>query len=451
MRILHVNKFLYRRGGAESYMMDLAVCQEAAGHDVATFGMAHPENVAQRYSDTFPSYVEFDPVPASFTARVTTFGRMLYSTSARRGMRAILDRFSPDIVHFHNIYHQLSPSILGPVARAGVPMVMTLHDFKLACPTYGLVRQGVVCEACIPRRFDRAVRLACHQGSRASSAAVAVELSAHTLLGAYRPIQLFLCPSQFLFDKMTEARVFPDRLRRVDNFVDADRCPPKTAPGDGVLFVGRLADEKGVDVLIRAAARLPGGHVDVVGDGPERAALEELAQRIAPGQVTFHGRLGGDEVLSMMSGARVVAVPTRRYENQPMVVLESFAAGTHVVTTGHGGGPELATDPRVATLVPPNDDVALAAALGPFLESAERSLAAMAPCRARAVQVHGAPRHLARIEDLYREAAELARRPGAVAGGGGAGAVGRLASLNSDQVTTAVMDERSHDLPESER
>src|SRR5437870_3534328 len=112
MRILHVNKFLYRRGGAESYMESVAELQEAAGHQVAFFGMSHPANEPQPYASRFPSYVEFEPPPPTLVGRGRAFGRMLWSPSARRGMDAVVGDFRPDVVHLHNVYHHLSPSVL---------------------------------------------------------------------------------------------------------------------------------------------------------------------------------------------------------------------------------------------------------------------------------------------------------------------------------------------------
>ncbi|MGZ8578434.1 MAG: glycosyltransferase, partial [Actinomycetota bacterium] len=153
MKILHVNKFLYRRGGAEGYMFDVAARQEAAGHEVAFFGMDHPENEPMRYRRAFPSYREFEPPPPSAKGKVEAFGRMLWSSSAARGIGEVLEDFGADIAHLHNIYHQLSPSILWALRRHDVPAVMTLHDYKLVCPTYRLLDHGQLCEACLPRRL----------------------------------------------------------------------------------------------------------------------------------------------------------------------------------------------------------------------------------------------------------------------------------------------------------
>ena len=180
MRILHVNKFLYRRGGAEAYMEDLADLQVAAGHTVAFFGMAHPLNTHLEYASHYPDHIELEPPPPTLTGRVRGVARMLYSTSAKRGMDAVLADFRPDVVHMHNIYHQLSPSVLRPVARRRIPAVMTLHDYKLACPTYQFLDHGNLCQACLGGHFQHAILRRCKDGSLGSSAVMAGELFVHT-------------------------------------------------------------------------------------------------------------------------------------------------------------------------------------------------------------------------------------------------------------------------------
>ena len=128
-------------------MFDVAALKSEHGHDIAFFGMAHPDNQPSTYQEHFPSYLSFEPPPTSLTGRARVAGRLLYSSSAKRGIEKVVEDFSPDIVHLHNIYHQLSPSILQPLQRLRVPAVMTLHDYKLACPTYLFLDKGEVCEA----------------------------------------------------------------------------------------------------------------------------------------------------------------------------------------------------------------------------------------------------------------------------------------------------------------
>lgn len=407
MRILQVNKFLYRRGGAEGYLLDLAEQQRAAGHEVEYFGMAHPDNLPMRYAAHFPTHVEFEPPPTDPRGRAELVGRMLWSRQAYRGIGAVIADFAPDVVHMHNIYHQLSPSMIRASVKAGVPVVMTLHDYKLACPTYQFLDQGVICTACVGGSLTSAVKRRCKDGSLAASTIAAVEVGAHRLLKSYDPVATFVCPSAFLRDQMVAAGLHPGKMVHLDNFTDT-QVPVRDAAGSGVLFAGRLSREKGVDVLIEAAGLLAtdvsGVLVDIVGDGPERGELEHLAQRVAPGAVRFHGRVSAQDVRAHLRAARVSAVPSRWYENQPLSVLEAFASGVPVVGSALGGLTDLITPGVDGALVPAEDALALAAALRPYLADAELSLRQGAAARERALARHEPVAHAARIEEIYAAA-----------------------------------------------
>lgn len=406
MKILHVNKYLYRRGGAEGYALDVAGLQEQAGHEVALWGMTHPQNPPLALSDTFPTLVELDPPPAGVKGRLTAAGRMLWSTQSRRGMAAAVLSFRPDVVHLHNIYHQLSPSILQPLTASDTPSVMTLHDYKLACPTYDFVARGAVCEACLDGRFRHAVQKRCKDGSLASSALLAAETRIHRSTGAYNPVALFLCPSRFMADRMRKAGVYADRLRVINNPVDGRAFTAQSSAGTGVVFAGRLTAVKGIDLAIRAVGGLPGAALHIAGEGPEREALERLATHVAPGQVTFHGRLERDALAVLLRSCAVSVVPSRWQENQPLAVLEALATGLPVVVSDLGGLPELIDD-GVDGRVFRNEDVAhLASVLGGLLDDVGLARTFGAAGRAK-VLAHFAPdRHLARLDELYAEAAQ---------------------------------------------
>lgn len=410
MRILHVNKFLYRRGGAEAYMEDLADLQIAAGHTVSFFGMAHPLNTHLDYAAHYPDDIEFEPAPARLSERVRGVARMLYSTSASRGMDAVMSDFRPDVVHMHNIYHQLSPSVLRPVARRRTPVVMTLHDYKLACPTYRFLDHGNLCQACLGGHFQHAVLRRCKDGSLASSAVMAGELFLHTVTRAYAPVGIFICPSHFMEGRMRAAGVFPRRLRHVPHFIETAGMGMKPAPGGGVMVAGRLSSEKGVDVAVRAVGRMEGVMLDVAGAGPEEESLRRLADSVAPGRVRFHGLLDKAEVEQLMLAAAVVVVPSRWYENQPMVVLEALARGVPVVGSALGGMPELIQPGVTGDLVPANDPSALAAALRPYIADPGRGFAMRDRARATIVAEFSPQRHLTRIDAMYDEATRMLQR-----------------------------------------
>jgi glycosyltransferase involved in cell wall biosynthesis len=403
VRILHVNKFLYRRGGAEGYMQDLATLQVDAGHQVEFFAMAHPENPEATFADRFPDHIELEPMPRGIVGKLKGAGRVLWSTSARAGITQVVEEFKPDVVHLHNVYHQLSPSILRPLGRMGVPAVMTLHDYKLACPTYQLLDHGNLCEACVGGHFTEAIKRRCKGGSLSASAMVAFETWLHSATRAYGPVGRFICPSRFLAGKMSEAGVFPDRLRCVPHFVDCSTIDLKRHAGGDIAFAGRLSPEKGVDTLIQAVGRL-GAFLHVAGEGPEADRLAALADREAPGLVRFHGRMPKPQLHELLRSASVVAVPSRWHENQPMIVLEAMACGVPVVASDLGGLSELVEPGVNGALTAADDPDALAGALTPFLDNPDSALAMGRAARARVAHDFSPALHLSRLEDAYIEA-----------------------------------------------
>lgn len=424
MRVLHVNKFLYRRGGAEGYLLDVAELQRAAGHEVEVWGMNHPENTPDLpLAHTFAPHVELEPAPGGL-AGVAASMRMVWSPASGRGLARALDEFKPEIVHFHNIYHQLSPSILRPVKSRGIPSVMTLHDYKLACPNYQLLSHGRVCERCVQGSTFNAIRERCKSGSLAASSVLAIESGIHRRMDAYSPVDRFISPSHFLRDLMVRAGIPSDRITTLANVVSqpasSTRGLPRLigVPGSArFVFAGRLSTEKGVDTLIRAMSAVHDGiTLDIAGDGPERSSLERLAAEVAPSRVTFHGRLAKPEVEVLVRNARAMVVPSRWHENQPMTILESFAASIPAVVTALGGMPELVHDGVEGRVVQPNDPAALARVLTELADAPEDARRMGERARQRFDAEFTGDVHLVGLSAIYAEACRLSARSEMVEG-----------------------------------
>lgn len=402
MRILHINKYLYRRGGVEGYMEDLAELQRAAGHNVALWGMDHPENTHLELQRTFAPYVELGDPPCGTIARAKAVANMIWSRVARRALRGAIAAFRPDVAHLHGIYHQLTPSILGPLAAAGVPTVMTVHDYKLVCPTYLFYAHGTTCEACIPHKYWHAPIRRCRDGSVLASGAMALESAVHSAMQSYRHVSAFICPSNFLANKMKQGRVFPDRLHVLRHFADVEAIQPKPRPGGDIVIAGRLSQEKGVDIAIRAMSALPPEYkLQVMGDGPERSQLEALASETAPGRVTFFGRLAKKELHARLREGRVALVPSRCYENQPLAVLEAFANGVPVVASDIGGISELVRPGVDGELVPPDDPFALAAAISHIASDPTLAYSMGEQARQRIATEFSPALHVSHLTALY--------------------------------------------------
>ncbi len=385
-------------------MEDVASVQQCAGYTVAFWGMTHPENTHLELADTFASEIDFEQ-PRGVLDRTHTMGRMLWSTSARAGIERAIERFRPDVAHLHNVYHQLSPSILGPLVRHGVPVLMTLHDYKLACPTYQFSDNGTICEACLPHRFWEAPKRRCREHSLLASGAMAAELAIHTALRSWRHVDLFICPSQFMARKMAEARVYPERQRVLRYVVDMPDTLPKPSPGGDVVLAARLAPEKGIDTAISAMAFVDGDvHLHIAGDGPIRAELERQAADTAPGRISFHGRLPKERLFELVRSSSVALVPSRWYENQPMAVLEALANAVPVISSDLGGLPELVRPGIDGELVPADDPHALAQAIRTITSNPDKAFEMGRAGRQRILEDFSPAVHLAGLDQLYREA-----------------------------------------------
>jgi glycosyltransferase involved in cell wall biosynthesis len=405
-RVLMVNKFCFGRGGAEHYMFRLADLLERRGAETLYFATRHPENRPCAQERYFPSDSDFEN-PAPGLGRVRLAGRAVYSLEARRQMASLLDDEPVDLAHLHNIYHHLSPSILEPLRRRGIPVVMTVHDYKLVCPVYLLLSDGEICERCVGGHFSNAVRHRCNRGSLPGSALVATETWLHRRLRLYqRGVNLFVAPSGFIRDKLVAGGYPAERISVVPNFVDVETIRPSFDPGASFVYVGRLVREKGVDVLIEAAAGT-GLRVEIVGDGPLRADLEAQA-RAAGVEIVFHGYQQPPDAAAIVARSLAVVLPARWHENGPLAVIEAMAAGKPVISSRTGGLPELIVDGDTGLLAPPNDAIALRSAMLRLAESPEEAERMGRAGRARAEERYSSGPHYRAVSKAYELAAEVA-------------------------------------------
>jgi glycosyltransferase involved in cell wall biosynthesis len=260
---------------------------------------------------------------------------------------------------------KLTPSILDAARAAGVPVVMSCNDYKHICPNYKLYHHGQVCEECKGGRFYRAIVNRCCHNSTAYSIASAVEAYTHKLMGIYRKnVHTFLFASEFMAHK-TEEFWGKDsfRWRKLRNPFDSTKFKAKYATDGPVLYFGRLVDEKGVDVLIRAAMLLPECSFRIVGDGPELGNLKKLAAESGLKNVEFAGARWGEAMDSELAACRFVVVPSIWHENFPYVINQAFAFGKPVIGSNRGGIPELVQHGKRGLIYDAADPEALADAI----------------------------------------------------------------------------------------
>jgi glycosyltransferase involved in cell wall biosynthesis len=409
MRLLGVHRLHYRKGGAEGVHLDHLALFRERGWACAEFAMDHPDNEPSEWRSYFPA--EF--APPSGLSSLKALPRFFYSGEARRQFARLLDDFRPDVIHAHGVYHHLTNSILEPARRRAIPIVYTLHDYKLVCPAYHFyTERGGLCEKCRGGRQWNCLTHRCTHGSLAMDALYAVDGLAQWHGGALRDaVARFVGPCRFIVEKFAEHGFPREKLRYVPNFFEsADDAP--VAPGDveairaahgpHILYFGRLSPEKGLDVLIDAAASADATLI-VVGDGPKRAELERQASARG-GRCLFTGHLKGARLWAHVEAAAAVALPSVWYEIAPKSILEAQARARPIVTTRIGGLPEMVEDGVTGLVVPPGDRAALAAALRRVLDMDETGRERMgARGRARALGEFTRERYYREMTGIYAE------------------------------------------------
>ena len=403
MKILLANKFLYRRAGAEAYVLDLARALERAGHQVAFFAMKDSRNIQTPWSKYFVDEIHYDRSDG-LLEDVRKVGHMIWSVEAAKKFRALLADFKPDVVHLHNIYHHLSPSIVQEAKRAGIPVVQTLHDFKLICPNYRLFTKGSACERCQVMKYWNAVRYQCLNDSTPASAAVALEMWVHRLLRIYENgVDQFIAPSVFLRDLLLRWGKSLTKTIVINNPIDLAAYAGTSTLGEEVVFAGRLAEEKGVWPLLLAAEKLPDIPFLLIGDGPELANIEARIRERKLGNVKLTGFLRGTELTDRLRKARLIVIPSVWYENYPYAALEAAALGKAVVASRIGGIPEIVEDGTTGRLFPPGDVPAMVDAVKNLYQNVGL-LEQMGEAAREKVRRENDPQdHLTAVLDIYKQ------------------------------------------------
>ena len=256
--------------------------------------------------------------------------RSIWNPAVYRQIGDIIRRVRPAIVHCHNTFPMVSPAVYYAAGAAHVPVVQTLHNYRLICPAATLYRESHLCEECVGHFIPySSVLHRCYRGNRLASLAVATMLTTHHALGTWgRKVQTYITPTHFMRNKLLEGGLPSARVSVKPNFLAMD---PGQGEGEGgyVLFAGRLAEEKGLATLLRAWDELPDIPLRVVGDGPLRAFVQTRAG--AMNNVSVEGFCDTDQVLELMKRAACVVVPSQWYEGFPMTVIEAMACGTPVV------------------------------------------------------------------------------------------------------------------------
>jgi glycosyltransferase involved in cell wall biosynthesis len=286
---------------------------------------------------------------------------MMYSPDRKREVTELIERFKPDLIHVHNVYPALGPAVHLAAAEAAVPLVMTVHNYRLRCPNGYRFTEGAVCNRCMKGVYAHAMLHRCFPSVK-QSAAYASALWVHRfLVRLSSKVAAFLTPSGFVCDWLVREGIEASRVSVVPNFVES-RSEANARVGEYGVYIGRLSSEKGLDVLLRALAAAGDPPFRIVGDGPEETRLLALREEVGLENTTFEGRLRPDEVDPLVRHSRYLVMPALSDENCPMSALEAMSLGRPLLVTRRGGLPELVRNEN-GLICRPGDPADMAASL----------------------------------------------------------------------------------------
>jgi glycosyltransferase involved in cell wall biosynthesis len=377
------NRYL-QRGGEDTASDAEAALLAKAGHEVHRFTVENRDAVAGS---------RLGPLKVGLEAH--------WNPETPRQVDAFLDAHPLDVAHVHNFFPVLSPSLHWALARRGVPVVQTLHNYRLLCANGMLMREGRPCEECVTRGPWNALRHGCYRGSRAQTAVWARATAHHRKRGTWEDaVALFTTPSEFARRKLLQAGLAPEKLV-VKPYPVEDPGPP-APPGEGAVFVGRLSPEKGVDLLLEAWRAQGGAPLSIVGGGPEEARLRAQAAGI-PG-VRFLGAQDHARALAAIAAAAFAVVPSRWYEIFPMAALEALACGRALVVPEETALAEIVELGRTGLHFTFADAADLARACAELLRAPAFTRALGAEARATYEELYAPEPALARLEAVYAAA-----------------------------------------------
>jgi len=330
--------------------------------------------------------------------------RMLYSFENNKLMGMLLSDYKVDIAHAHNIYHRVCPSVFDVLRKHDIPVVMTLHDYKLGCSIYNFYRDDQICTECLSAGKYRVIKNRCTKGSLTQSLFHYLEAEVHGLLDIYgKNVAFFICPSLFSLRKHAEIGVDEKKLVHIPNFINIAAYEPDYEKHDYILFVGRLSGEKGIRTLLDAVRGLD-AQVRIVGEGPMGDEYRAYAKDKNINNVVFEGYKTGEELRNLFRNAAFLLLPSEWYENAPMTVLEAFAYGKPVVGSDIGGIPEMVVEGKTGLLFKPGDYKELREKIN-YLLSRPSMIAEMGKeARKKVEEEYNSEVHYQRLMEVYERA-----------------------------------------------
>lgn len=361
MKILQINKFFFLKGGSERYFFDLSDLLSEKKHQVVVWSTQHPKNFSFSGLKDFAQFNDF----SKYEGLLRDFKkvrRIFWNKEAAKKLEKVIKREKPDIAHLHNIFSHLSPSIIFTLKKYNIPIIMTLHDYKLFCPNYQLFSQGKICFDCLEKRnFSSCLYKKCIKDSYTKSLIGYLEAKLQKdILKTAGKIDIFLAPSRFMKKKAIEAGIPAKKIIHLPYFVNINEKHNNSflkEKNPYLLYFGRLSQEKGVKLLIKSFLNLsdkfPKWKLKIAGNGPEKDELKRLAENNK--NIEFLGRKQRSQLKKIISKSYLTILPSIWPDNFPFSILESLVLTKPVLAAKIGGIPELIKDRKTGLVFKPNN------------------------------------------------------------------------------------------------
>jgi len=402
MNILLLHNYYQQPGGEDQVFEAEKALLKRAGHQVLTY---------ERHNDEIKTY--------SLAQKLGLVKRTLWAKDSAQAIRDILKRERPDVAHFHNTFLLISPSAYYACWEARVPVIQTLHNYRLLCPAATFFRSGQVCENCLSNTPPwPGVAHGCWRSSRAKTAVVAMMLAVHRWLKTWeKQVHLYIAPTEFARRKFIEGGLPAEKIVVKPNFVDSDELQVtndewRKGKRGYALFVGRLSPEKGVRTLLRAWQKTKEIPLKVVGDGPLMGEVQAFLEREGLEGVEVLGHREREEVLRLMRGAWFLVFPSEWYEGFPLTIAEAFACGVPVIASRLGAMAEIVEDGRTGLHFEPGNSEDLVAKVEWAWTHPKEMQEMGQEARREYEEKYTAERNYEMLMEIYQRAMEEARSGG---------------------------------------
>jgi len=378
--------------------MELTELLAGSGYNVIPFSARSERNEPCEYSSFFPEAVDFN------NPRIREIPAYVYNFDAEKKISKLIRQESISIAHFHIYYGKITGSVIKPLKEAGIPLVQSLHEYKLACPVYTMISDGEICNSCRGQHFYRALPKRCNRNSMGRTLLSVVESYVSKYLGNVDKFDHFIGVSQFMTDQMIDIGVSRSKISTIHNYVDTEKLTPLNNPERAYfLYFGRIERLKGIYTLAKAMQLNPEARLVIAGTGDGLASYESWLIQHGISNIELVGFKSGGELRKLIQNARATIIPSEWYENCPLSVLESFAYGVPVIGARVGGIPELISHGQNGFLFEMGDADELARQLAELEENDEICRIFAENARKDAEQRFSKQEHINKITDLYNQ------------------------------------------------